>query len=167
MKECHLVSGPPASGKTCYARKLAMQIGGCLIDSDELSERLIRAGLALAGMDPDDRDSPAYKQAYRQVVYETMYDVARSNLATVPVVLAGPFTREGGEAGWLDELGDRLGVKPLAHFIWCDPASRKKRIVDRGEARDRPKLEAWNDYLKLCREDRPVWPHHFVDTSDT
>lgn len=165
MNECHLVCGPPASGKTFFACRLASEIGGCLIDSDEVAERLIRAGLSLAGMDPDDRDSPAYKQAYREVVYETMYDIARSNLPTIPVVLAGPFTREGGNVAWLDELGKRLGVKPIAHFVWADPKTRRRRIIERGEARDRPKLAAWEDYLKLCREERPLWPHQFVDTS--
>ncbi len=165
MKACHLVSGPPASGKTFFARRLASEIGGCLIDSDEVAERLVRAGMSFAGMDPDDRDSPAYKQAYRQVVYETMYDIACSNLPVIPVVLAGPFTGEGGDEAWLDALEKRLGVRPMAHFIWCDPETRKRRIIERGKARDRPKLEAWDDYLKLCREERPLWPHEFVDTS--
>lgn len=165
MKECHLVCGPPASGKTFHARRLAAEIGACLIDSDEVAERLVRAGMKLAGLDPDDRDSPAYKRAYRQVVYETMYDIARSNLRFIPVVMAGPFTREGGEPGWPDELEERLGTRPTVHFVWCDPPTRKRRIVERGEARDRAKLEAWDQYLDSCREERPLWPHHFVDTS--
>ncbi|MEP4076934.1 AAA family ATPase [Haloferula sp.] len=165
MKGCHLVSGPPASGKTHYARQLAAEIGACLIDSDEVAERLVRAGMSLAGLDPDDRDSPAYKEAYREVVYETMYDLACSNLPAVPVVIAGPFTREGGDSGWLGSLEQRLGVKPTAHFVWCDPETRRRRIAARGEARDRPKLEAWDDYVASCREERPLWQHQFVDTS--
>jgi predicted kinase len=167
MKECHLVCGPPASGKTFHARNLAAELGACLIDSDEVAERLVQAGLSLAGMDPDDRDSPLYKAAYREVVYETMYDMARSNLPVVPVVLAGPFTREGGEAGWLEELAGSLGVKPTAHFVWCDPETRRRRIIERGEARDNPKLADWAGYLRLCREERPLWPHQFVDTSSS
>ena len=165
MKECHLVCGPPASGKTRYARQLAASIGGCLIDSDEVAERLVRAGMSLAGMDPDDRDSPTYKRAYRDVVYETIYDIARSNLVSVPVVIAGPFTGEGGNPDWLDQLEARLGVRPEVHFIWCTQEVRKERIGARGEARDRSKLEAWEKYLKSCREEPPVWSHHFVDTS--
>lgn len=165
MKACHLVCGPPASGKTQFARRLVAEIGACLIDSDEIAGRLVRAGMELAGLDPDDRDSPVYKAAFRQVVYETMYDMARTNIQVVPVVMAGPFTREGGEAAWIDELEARLGTRPTAHFIWCDPETRRRRIVERGEARDRTKLEAWEKYVESCREERPVWPHHFVDTS--
>lgn len=37
-----------------------------LLDSDEVEERLIRAGLELAGMNSDERDSPAYKAAFRE-----------------------------------------------------------------------------------------------------
>ncbi len=40
MKAFHVVSGPPASGKTRYARRLAGELGACLIDSDEIAERL-------------------------------------------------------------------------------------------------------------------------------
>ena len=40
----HLVSGPPAAGKTTYARKLAERIGAVLLDSDEVAERLVRVG---------------------------------------------------------------------------------------------------------------------------
>ena len=45
-----------------------------------------------------------------------------------------------------------------------DPEVRKQRIIARREARDRPKLEAWEDYLSTCREERPLWTHCFVDT---
>jgi predicted kinase len=102
-----------------------------LIDSDIATERLVRAGLALAGLDPDDRDSPAYKRAYRDAVYEAMFDLAVANLPHVPVVLAGPFTREGGEADWPERLERRLGVRPVMHFVWCPPDVRRARMIAR------------------------------------
>ncbi|MGB6219459.1 AAA family ATPase [Haloferula sp.] len=167
MKACHVVCGPPASGKTHYARRIAAELGACLIDSDEVAERLVRAGLQLAKMNPDDRDSPAYKQAYREVVYETMYDVARSNLEVVPVVLAGPFTNEGGMYAWPEMLEARLGVMPELHFVWCRPGQRRLRMMKRGKPRDLPKLVDWEAYCETCREEAPVWRHHFVDTSSS
>jgi predicted kinase len=163
----HLVSGPPASGKTTYARQLAARIGAVLLDSDAVTERLIRAGLTLAGLDPDDRDSPAYKAAFRQVVYETLFDLAKSHCYRLPVVIAGPFTREGGDAEWPARLAARLGAMPEFHYVWCEPAERKARLIARGAARDLPKLADWEAYVKSCRKTPPVYPHRWIDTSET
>lgn len=136
-----------------------------MLDSDEVTERLVRAGLTLAGLDPDDRDSGAYKRAFRDAVYETLFDVAVANLEAVPVVIAGPFTREGGEADWPERLERRLGVRPVMHFVWCDPEVRRRRVIARGMERDRPKLADWDAYVATCRETPPVWPHQYFDTS--
>ena len=161
----HLVSGPPAAGKTTYARKLADQLGAVLLDSDEVTERLIRAGLKLAGLDPDDRDSPPYKAAFRDAVYETLFDLAKSHCSRLPVVIAGPFTREGGDADWPRRLEERLGVMPEFHFVWCHPEVRRRRILNRGATRDLPKLADWDAYVTTCRETAPVYRHRWIDTS--
>ncbi|MGC4013662.1 MAG: ATP-binding protein [Luteolibacter sp.] len=160
----HLVCGPPAAGKTTYARQLADRLGAVLLDSDEVAERLVRAGLALAGLDPNDRDSPAYKAAYRDAVYETFFDLARSNLPRVPVVIAGPFTSEGNNPDWPEQLKARLGESVTVHFVWCPPERRRERILARGETRDLPKLAAWGAYVATCRDERPVFSHVFVQT---
>lgn len=162
----HVVSGPPAAGKSRYAHELAKRLGGCVFDSDEVTERLVRAGLKLAGMDGNDRDSDAYKSAYREAVYETLFDLARAHVERLPVVIAGPFTREGGESDWPERLEQRLGVRPVLHFVWCDAATRRQRMLARGAERDRPKLEDWERYVATCREERPVWGHVFVETSE-
>jgi predicted kinase len=161
----HLVFGPPAAGKTTYARRLAEHTGGVLLDSDEVTERLVPAGLALAGRDPDDRDSPAYKSAFRDAVYETLFDLAKSHVGRVPVVIAGPFTRECGDETWPDRLEKRLGSMPKFHFVWCDPTTRKSRVEARGMTRDLPKLADWENYISTCREDAPAFPHHWINTS--
>lgn len=158
------MSGPPAAGKTTEARRLAADLGACLLDSDEVADRLVRAGMSLAGLDPEDRDSAVYKRAYRDAVYETLYDLAVSNLPHGPVVIAGPFTSEGGDADWPARLEHRLGVAPVMHYVWCEPGERKRRIEVRKEKRDLQKLEDWERYLAARREERPVWPHRFVQT---
>ena len=165
MASIHLVSGPPAAGKTTYARELAGRIGAVLLDSDEVAERLIRVGLTLAGLNPDDRDSPAYKSAFRDAVYETLFDLAKSHFNRLPVVIAGPFTSEGGDAGWPERLAARFGVMPEFHYVWCQPAERKARLLARGATRDLPKLADWDAYVKSCRETAPVYPHRWIDTS--
>ena len=162
----HIVFGPPAAGKTVYAGKLAATLGACFFDSDEVTERMVRAGLELAGCDPDDRHSPAYKSAFRDPVYETLFDLAVSNLRNLPVVIAGPFTREGAEPDWPDRIEARMGVVAEFHFVWCPPEIRKNRIISRGAGRDLPKLATWEAYVATCRELPPVFPHHFVETTD-
>lgn len=164
MHACHIVTGPAGAGKSHYAARLAAELQACLIDSDTATERLVRAGMQLAGMDPDDRDSPAYKAAYRDAVYEAMFDLATANLPHVNVILAGPFTREGGDAAWPQWLAQRLGVKPTLHFVWCPLEERRQRMLARGEARDLPKLRDWDAYAASCREERPVWEHVLVES---
>jgi AAA domain len=164
-RSIHLVSGPPAAGKTTYARQLAEEIGAVLLDSDEVAERLVRAGMTLAGIDPDDRDSPAYKAAFRDAVYETLFDLAVSHAARLPVVIAGPFTREGGDAEWPERMRERLGILPEFHYVWCHPDERKRRVSLRGAARDLPKLADWDTYVANCREIPPVFPHRWIDTT--
>jgi predicted kinase len=161
----HVVFGPPASGKSVYAKRLAETIGACLLDSDEVTERMVRAGLELAGCDPDDRHSPEYRTAFRDPVYETLFDLAVSNLPNVPVVIAGPFTREAGDATWPAWLEKRIGHTPEFHFIWCPPDLRKKRVIERGASRDLPKLAEWDTYVATCREDPPVFPHRLIVTT--
>lgn len=164
-RQIHIVSGPPAAGKTVYARELAETIGAILLDSDEVTERLIRIGLTLAGLNPDDRDSLAYKLAFRDAVYETLFDLAQSHCKRLPVVIAGPFTREGGDAEWPGRLEKRFGVMPEFHYVWCQPEERKARLLARGATRDLPKLANWDDYVKSCRETAPDYPHRWIDTS--
>lgn len=160
----HIIFGPPAAGKTVYARKLAEKIGAVLLDSDEVAELIVRAGLKLAGLSPDDRDSPTYKGAFRDAVYETLFGLAKSHVARMPVVIAGPFTSEGGDEKWPDRLAARLGVMPEFHYIWCHPTVRKARVQARSAARDLPKLANWDAYVATCREIPPVFPHHWIDT---
>lgn len=136
-----------------------------LLDSDEVAERLIRAGLTLAGLNPDDRDSPSYKSAFRDAVYETLFDLAQSHCSRLPVVIAGPFTREGSDPEWPQRLAIRLGVMPEFHYVWCEPEVRKTRLQSRGATRDLPKLADWDAYVSTCRESAPVYPHRWIDTS--
>jgi predicted kinase len=163
--ECHLVCGPPAAGKTEFARELANRLGAFLLDSDQVTERLVRAGLKLAGMDPDDRDSAAYKAAYREPVYATLFDLAREHLQRGPVVIAGPFTSETRDPNGLQTIESEVLQAVTGHFVWCHPDERRRRIQDRGAQRDIPKIRAWEAYVASCREEAPSWPHSFIDTS--
>jgi predicted kinase len=169
---CHVVCGAPASGKTFVARQLARELRACLLDSDVVSSRLVAAGMTLAGLDPDDRDSEAYKAAFRSHVYEAVFDIALDNLSaspSMPVVLAAPFTQERRDASWPVRLTQRLGgADVVLHYVTCDDAVRRTRMTDRGEARDASKLvsdAAWAAHVATCAKTPPVWPHTCHATS--
>ena len=59
--QLHIVTGAAGTGKSTFAKQLASDQAAVLLDSDTVSEPLVRAGLEAAGMDPADRDSPQYK----------------------------------------------------------------------------------------------------------
>ena len=163
MQELHVVCGAPGAGKTSFAKKLARELSAVLFDSDQVTQRMIMAGLQLAGMDVNDRDSPAYKKVYRDAVYETLWDLACVNGAWLPVVVAAPFTRECGDASWPDQISVRTGMLVKIWFVRCAASVRKQRIAARGEPRDVAKLNDWENYRKTCREEIPVFPCQVID----
>ena len=176
---CHIVCGPPASGKTTISKILSNHLNANMIlDSDIVSTRLIEAGLKLNGMDPNDRDSVQYKATYRNPVYETMYDLvldqfqldASNNLRNV--VLCGPFTSECRDPTWPTKLKKRLGgnCRIEIHYVSCQDATRKERMVLRNEVRDTSKIKndkAWERHVATASKKRPSFPHHYKDNSLT
>ena len=174
---CHVVCGPPASGKTTTAKILAERLNAdLLLDSDIVATRLIEAGLKLHGMDPNDRDSPIYKAAYRNPVYETMYDIVCDNFQlkstrSKKIVLCGPFTSECRSTTWPTVLQKRLGGKCRieVHYVSCDDQVRRARMVARNEQRDQSKVEsdaAWKKHVATASKKRPVFPHHYKDNTE-
>lgn len=162
-----VVCGNAGVGKTTFAQKWARQEGALLLDIDTASELLVRAGLAASGRDPDDRDSPEYKRVYRDAIHETLFAVARDNLATLPVVIVAPFTQERRRADFPEWLAERLGTPARVFFLCLPDAERRRRIERRGNPRDRAKLEAWSDYAESGRDvERPTYEHVWIDTSD-
>jgi predicted kinase len=166
LKKLHVVCGAPGAGKTTFARELAAQIGAAVFDSDAVTQRLVKAGLALAGMDVDDRDSPRYKAAFRDVVYETLWDLAVSNAKNIPVIVAGPFTSECSDPYWPEKILARTGMLPQIWFVRCPSEIRRERIAARGEDRDRSKLADWDHHRQHSREEIPAFPCTVIDQAN-
>lgn len=160
-----LVCGPAGAGKSTYAQQLAAETNACLLDSDTVTEPVVRAGLALAGLDPDDRDSPSYKAAFRDPIYECLYNTAAENLPFLKVVLVGPFTREIRDPEFGKKLADRLQTEVELIFVTCSEDERRRRIEQRGNPRDAPKLADWQGYLAGSSTLPPAGPHRIVNTS--
>ena len=142
----HIVCGLPASGKTCYARQLASKIGAAYFDSDTATDLVIQAAQYAAGMNPHDRDSPAYKATYRQPVYATLFALAEDNLPHTDVILAGPFTQELKDFHkWEKSLKIQFPRNNIRfHHLQIDEEIRIQRMRDRAAPRDHAKLSEHN-----------------------
>ncbi len=162
MKPLHLVCGPPGSGKSTYGAALAASLGAAFFDSDTATERLVRAGMSGLGLSPDDRDSPEYKTHFRAEVYATLFDLAKANLGHLPVVIAGPFTRESADPLWPELLSAEFATRVEIHFVHAPPELRRTRLIARSEPRDLAKLANWKIYLASCNEGPPPFPHVWV-----
>ena len=164
MNTAIIVCGSPGTGKSTYAGKLAADRHAALLDIDTVTERLVRTALARSGHDPDDRDSEYFKQTFRDPIYETLFDVARENLPFQDVVIVGPFTREIRDRDWPSELRRHLGGPVEVHYVHCAPDVRRRRLEQRGNARDRAKLDDWKNYIRYYGDEGPpAFEHVLVD----
>lgn len=167
MSKAIIVCGSPGAGKSTYGKQLAANLGAVFLDIDTATERLVRLALQQSGGDPDDRDSIDFKRIYRAPIYEQLFDIARDNLPVNPVVIAGPFTREIQDARWPQTLSRHLNASVELHYVYCRPAVRRKRLLARGDHRDRAKLKDWDTYLAYYGEELPPQADHvLIDTSE-
>ncbi|MFT5905189.1 MAG: putative kinase [Cryomorphaceae bacterium] len=141
MTTLHIVCGLPASGKTTFARELAGMTRSALFDSDTATDLIIQAAHRAAGIDPHDRDSPTYKQTYRDPVYETLFTLASENLPNTDVIIAGPFTAElKDKESWFQNLKQRFAGHTIQlHHLELPEQERHERMKARGALRDQTK----------------------------
>jgi predicted kinase len=170
-----VICGSPASGKTTYGTALAKEKRAVLIDIDACTERVVQAGLALAGLSVDDRDSPTFKAAFRNVIYEQLFDIATSQLESgseLDVVIVGPFTRELRDPTWRATLATRLRIdeeRIHVHWVVADDATRFQRMLRRANPRDAAKLADYDAFLTYYGkvDEPPTFQHTRVDTSSS
>lgn len=167
MYTSYIVCGSPGSGKSTYARQLAVVRHAALLDIDTVTERLVRIALVQSGYCQDDRDSEFFKRTFREPVYDTLFDVARENLPFQDVVIVGPFTKEIKDPGWPSKLSATLGGPIEVHYVQCAPDVRRRRLARRGDARDLAKLNNWENYIQYYGDESPpVFEHVLVDGSN-
>jgi len=166
MSKAYIICGSPAAGKTSYGRKLAEEKKAAFLDIDISTERLVQLALVESGHDKDDRDSDYFKETYREVIYQTMFDIARENLQWIDVVIAGPFTRELRLETWPKFLTSELESEVEIYYVYCNAEKRRQRMIERNSKRDKAKLKNWDDVnVYYGDEEPPPFEHIFVDTS--
>jgi predicted kinase len=147
--------GPAGSGKTTIAKFLVKKHRAAFFDMDTFSRPAAETIMTLSGLDPNDRDSPIYKQYCRDLGYRITMDAALENLQLgVDVFVIGPFTKELEDPSWLEqELSKKdlslEAVDVKAVFIYLPNDSfYHARIKERGSALDAWKLENWSHFSK-------------------
>ncbi len=166
MRKVFIVCGSPASGKTTYGKELAQKEKAAFLDIDISTERLVQLSLIESGYSKDDRDSDYFKSTYREVIYQTLFDIARENLQWIDVVIVGPFTRELRNKAWPEILASELGAEVEVHYIYCNSNERRNRMIERNSKRDKAKLQNWDEVNSYYGdEEPPLFKHFFIDTS--
>lgn len=157
MADLILIMGGAGTGKSTIARRLAIELQACLLDSDALTEALF----------PADRDSEAYL-AMRPRLYGALYRLAAANLALDRnVVIDAPHAGQIADPTWpgeVEALARVAGARLRVVMCLADVATRRQRMTARGEARDMPKLARWDAFIAAEPDWRAVsLPHLAID----
>lgn len=156
------ITGPAACGKSTLAREwvrhaLARGEPWTLIDKDVVGGQHGPRILELMGADPNDRDSPLFKQEVRDLDYRATLQLAAEQLQLGgSVALPGPWTRELVDGLLADPA--QLGLPPVPSVVvWLSlsDAERRRRVEQRGNPLDRWKLRHWAAYAKGSRDGAP------------
>lgn len=131
----------------------------CVLDKDVVSEVWTGPLLAAHGHDPNDRDSPFFKEVARDLGYQSTLRVGRDQIEHgTNVVFPGPWSRELATGALFvpEELG--LPAHTKLRHVWLDLSLeiRKQRIIDRGDPRDQWKLAHWDEYTAALRRPQAV-----------
>lgn len=155
-----IVAGPPGTGKSTVAPRIAHALRAASIDIDATFSPIV----PLLGAHP--------RELVRAAIYESLVAAAEASLeAGIHVVVAAPFTRERRDPLAWDRLSARLSSRDAAAvLVWLHAPSEAllERLAARGEPRDADKLADPASWLREAEpESPPTGPHIAVDATDT
>lgn len=134
------------------SQSIARELGWAYVDKDTLAAHYTPLLLTLLGEDPDSRDESAvYLSEVLPREYETLLAVVGDNLRLgINVVVDAPFGQYLAVRDYLAEAADRHEWPQLAAVavmcVSCRDEVRMERLERRGLARDRWKLDHWDEF---------------------
>jgi len=145
MKKLIIVTGLQGSGKSTTAKKLSDLLDAVLLRSDVIRKELFEVR--------------HYTQKETDIVFNTMFERARSNLIeNKNVVLDAVFAKKS-ERDFIQEISDECKAQFILIEIVCDESEIKKRIEQRiGDASEGD----FEDYLKFKKIFEPIEEKHTV-----
>lgn len=158
-----MVSGPPGAGKSTLSGPLCREFRWVWLDKDAIDEPF----------SPGKRDV-YYNREIEPKVLEALLNLARLNLQGGQSVLIDlPWTHILlNEPQWVQKIQNLIeetGVKLLVLECRLSEESLKKRLTQRGLARDQSKLseEGWVAFRKRDRlGERNPFPHYEIDMEE-
>ena len=147
----HAGAGKTRTAKRWVRSRLKKGESWAMLDKDHFGEFLAPALMTALGMDPMDRDSPAFKANIRDLEYDTCLYVATRQLRLgTSVVLPGPWHHEiaSGKLFDVQALGFPEGTILVHAFIDAPVEALRARILERANPRDGWKLQNWERYAK-------------------
>ncbi len=131
----------------------------CVLDKDVVSECWSGPMLRALGADPNDRDSPLFKENVRDLEYLTTLRIAKDQLEIgLNVAFPGPWSRELASSALFSASALGFPSSTRLRHVWLELSltERKNRIARRADPRDQWKLKNWTAYAEALKRPIPV-----------
>lgn len=165
-----LIGGYAGSGKSEFARLLAIKTGWAVLDKDTITRPPTEQLLIAIGKPASDRESETYLTQVRPLEYEALEATVIENLeCSNSVIASAPYLREFTNKAWIDRAKAQYeALNATIHFIWLhtDANTMLSYLRRRGAARDSTKLSEWHNYLATVDfSTRPLTDHTVIENS--
>jgi len=121
-----------------------------LVDKDIIANKFVKKGLELMGLNPNDRDSPAYKENFRDLEYEVTLDFIQEQLRLgLSCVAPTPWTKEVKNEMIFQNFYQTPNPLRIKHVLLKSDANKmQERILKRNNPMDGWKLNNWEEFIK-------------------
>lgn len=131
----------------------------CVLDKDVVSETWSGPLLAALGQNPNDRDSPMFKEKVRDLEYRSTLRIAKAQLDLgLDAIFPGPWSKELATSALFSRQDLGFPAQTRLRHVWLELpiAIRRQRIVDRDDPRDQWKLDHWDTYINALKRPTAV-----------